>query len=199
MLIIGDVHTKVNAYEALLNKHKPDFSIQVGDFGFKKSHDWHIANLNPDRHKINFGNHDYYPYLRKPHSLGDYYTNSKRKLMTIRGAFSIDHPGTNMIKDRVEGVDWFRDEEMDYATFNKCVSAYETFKPEIVISHDSPQSVRQALFGNRDKSITSNGLQACFEIHQPKLWVFGHHHRSRKEIIDGTKFICLAELEALEI
>ena len=41
LLIIGDVHGKVNEYYKLLQKHK-GVSIQVGDFGFKKEHKWHL-------------------------------------------------------------------------------------------------------------------------------------------------------------
>ena len=38
-----------------------------------------------------------------------------------------------------------------------------------------------------------------FEKHQPKLWFFGHHHKSWTMMIDGTQFRCLNELEVYDI
>jgi hypothetical protein len=30
-----------------------------------------------------------------------------------------------------------------------------------------------------------------FELHQPKLWVFGHYHTDYDEVIQGTRFVCV--------
>ena len=68
-----------------------------------------------------------------------------------------------------------------------------------MITHDCPHEARKQLFGIDEKSITTNGLQAMFESHQPDLWVFGHHHKSKNELINGTRFICLTELETMVI
>lgn len=113
--------------------------------------------------------------------------------MTVRGAFSIDRIY------RTEGVDWWANEELTYKEFNEVIDVYIKYKPKIVITHDCPHSVRKHLFGIDKKSITSNGLEGLFTQHQPEIWVFGHHHISKKEMINGTKFICLAELETLLI
>jgi hypothetical protein len=56
IIIIGDVHTKVSKYFEIVKDN--DESIQVGDFGFKTSHDWFINNMDSNKHKIVFGNHD---------------------------------------------------------------------------------------------------------------------------------------------
>ena len=48
-------------------------------------------------------------------------------------------------------------------------------------------------------SRTRQAFDAMMSIHRPKLWIFGHWHRSRNEMIDGTRFICLAELEHKDI
>lgn len=188
MLIIGDVHGKVDEYWKIIQKHKGS-SIQVGDLGFKKQHEWHLENMDNTKHKINFGNHDDYGYLDSPHSLGNYSYDHHTKLMTIRGAFSIDK------EHRVEGISWWANEEMNYSEMQKCIEMYEKYKPQIVVSHDCPNSARIALFQLHEKSITSNGLQACFEANQPALWVFGHHHKPRNQEISGCRFICLAELQ----
>lgn len=198
VLLIGDVHGKVNNYYQILQKHGLNDSnkktIQLGDFGFQKSHNWHIDNINHNNHKILFGNHDYYPYINKPHSLGKFKYNKDLKILSICGAYSIDK------HHRTEGVDLFENnEQLTYNQFYKVLNLIDLYKPEIIISHDCPHDVRYSLFGISEKSTTTNGLQAIFECYQPSLWVFGHHHKSITETIDGTKFICLKELETILI
>lgn len=188
MLIIGDVHGRINDYWKILNKYKGK-SIQVGDFGFKRQHEWHLKNVTGD-HKISFGNHDDYTYLNQPHSCGNY--SYEDGLMTVRGAYSIDRVY------RTENVDWWANEELNYEEMQEAVDAYVLNKPRIMITHDCPQEVRQYMFYIHQKSLTTNGLQVMFEQHQPDLWLFGHHHKSKNEVINGTHFICLNELETYE-
>jgi len=193
-MIIGDVHGKINQYKWILEKHNMT-SIQVGDFGFKREHDWHIKHINKETrmHLINFGNHDDTTYKNHPHSTGNCCTFVNYNLMTVRGAYSIDK------HHRDEGRSWWSDEELTYAEMEKAIAQSNKYKPEILVTHDCPQLVREELFGITDKSLTSNGLQVMFEQHQPRLWIFGHHHKSRNEVINGTRFICLKELETLII
>lgn len=190
-LIIGDVHGKINAYWKLLQNHK-GMSIQVGDFGLKKKHEWHLKNIDSSLHKINFGNHDDYTYLKERHSLGDYGEIAKG-IMNVRGANSIDK------SFRTENLDWWSNEELSYYEMNSAIDFYILKKPRVMITHDCPKEVKKELFGISDKSMTTNGLQAMFEAYQPDLWIFGHNHRSKNEIINGTRFICLAELETMTI
>jgi hypothetical protein len=35
-----------------------------------------------------------------------------------------------------------------------------------------------------------------WETHQPELWIFGHRHVPFDQVANGTRFVCLAELEA---
>ncbi len=191
MIIIGDVHGKINEYWKILQKHKCP-SIQVGDFGFKKQHNWHLKNIDHSQHQINFGNHDDYGFLDAPHSLSNW-SISTNGLMTVRGAYSIDKAY------RTENLDWWANEELNYEEMQNAIDFYNFNKPKIMITHDCPDYARRYLFGIRDKSITSNGLQAMFEFHQPDIWIFGHHHRRKEETINGTKFICLAELEIFSL
>ncbi len=190
LLVIGDVHRKINEYKRILQNHK-GCSIQVGDFGLKEEHEWHLQNIDHSNHAVNFGNHDDYTFLSQPHSLSHWSYVHTSKLMTVRGAFS---------KDKIHGIkdlDWWENEELSYEEMIKAICYYEHNKPKIMITHDCPQSVREELFKIEDKSLTSNGLQAMFEIHQPDIWIFGHHHRSKNEVINGTRFICLSELETM--
>jgi len=187
MIFIGDVHGKVSRYKSIVDRY--DASIQVGDFGFKKEHDWYKKHISPE-HKINFGNHDYYPYLNENYSCGNHsYDNG---IFTIRGADSIDR------KFRIDGVDWFRDEELSYLESLEVIDAYRLAKPEIVCSHDCPQSVCEELFGH-PPSFTRKLLDYLLSIHQPLIWVFGHHHQSIDTTIGSTRFKCLAALETFEL
>lgn len=69
LLVIGDVHGKINEYWKLINKYNID-SIQLGDFGFKRHHNWHLENVDSSKHKINFGNHvDLMIYKSSPASV----------------------------------------------------------------------------------------------------------------------------------
>jgi len=195
ILVIGDVHQKIIQYYAAVKRHGGR-TIQVGDFGFAEYHKWHLNMLDSDKNKINFGNHEDYNYLHHPHSMGDFSYNASESLMTIRGAFSID------AWQRYEGIDLFaQQEQLNYVEMRNAIELAEKQKPRIIISHDCPEEIRAHFFGidiktnPRDKSITTQGLQSLFESHQPDLWIFGHYHSSRNEVVNGTRFICLAELE----
>lgn len=192
--IIGDAHGLVNQYAEIIKDGQK--SICVGDFGFKTQWDWHKHNVDPSRHWINPGNHDYFPMFHEDFCLGNYsYLSWLGEMFTIRGAKSIDK------HLRTEGIDWFANEELTYAEGLECLDLYSECKPRIVISHDAPQSVIEAMFKYAwmDKSNTTQLLQALFEVHQPEMWFFGHHHRSRQIELDGTKFRCLEELEFIDI
>ena len=198
MIIIGDVHAKKEEYAKIIADNPGENTFQVGDFGFQISHDWHLSTFDSSRHKVVFGNHDYYPYLDKPHSCGNFSYFPEYDLMTIRGAGTIDG------YRRVEGYDWFpEEEEMSYGQWYDCIDMINDKKPKIIISHDCPMSIAQTLFGFPNegsyKSPTRNGLQACWDNHKPEMWFFGHHHESKDVVILGTRFICLNELEIFKI
>lgn len=187
MVIIGDVHGLVKHYKKITDNVKE--SIQVGDFGFFRQHKWMLDDIDYEAHKICFGNHDYYPYLHEKHSMGDWNYNSNTGLMTIRGAYSIDQSIRHI------DIDYFDNEEMDYHEWSRCIKDFKKNKPSIVVSHECPQVVRESFFNIQDKSITTNGMQQCFEEHQPDVWIFGHYHIRKNEKLDKTRFICLEELE----
>jgi predicted phosphodiesterase len=193
LLIIGDVHGKINQYWKLLQNKEFKMSIQVGDFGFRKEHEWFLDNIDYTKNKINFGNHDDYTFLNELHSLNNYSYLDNYNLMSVRGAFSIDH------YKRKKDIDWWDNEELSYDELQNAIDLYNNKKPNIMITHDCPHEIRKILFNIHDKSITSNGLQIMLEDHQPKIWIFGHHHKSINTIINGTNFICLNELESILI
>ena len=77
---------------------------------------------------------------------------------------------------------------------------YKMEKPEIVCSHDCPTIALANLYSSRYiPTKTSQAMDEMFLSHKPKYWFFGHHHVSWKRNIDGCWFICLNELETLDI
>lgn len=189
ILLIGDVHGKIDQYWKILQKNNGIKSIQLGDFGFKKEHNWHLQNIDSEQHKICFGNHDDYTFLNEPYSLGNYSFDEENSLFSIRGAFSIDK------FYRSENISWWSNEELNNSEMQEAIDSYIENKPKIVISHDCPNIVRKTFFGIFDKSLTSNGMQIMLDSHKPDLWIFGHHHEHADKVIEGTRFICLDELE----
>lgn len=190
--VIGDVHGKIDLYWKILNKVKSGSSIQVGDFGFRKHHTWHLKNI-ADNHKVLFGNHDDYTFLNEKHSLGNY-TIINSAIMVIRGGFSIDR------SQRIFGIDYFSNEELNCSEQNDIIEVYERVKPKIVITHESPKFLVDNFVSYVEAySNTCRFLQYLYEVHQPDLWIFGHYHTDYNKIIDKTNFICLAELSTYEI
>lgn len=192
LMVIGDVHGKTMYYKWLLDDHNGP-SIQVGDFGFKREHEWHMKNIDPTLHKINFGNHDDTTFVHEKHSLGDSHYDKKLNLMTVRGAYSIDK------HHRDEGRDWWRNEQISYYQMDTAIAKCRFHQPKIMVTHDCPSSIKEKFFGYTDKTLTNQGLQVMFEGHKPELWIFGHYHKSMDEVVDGTRFICLKELETIVI
>lgn len=200
--VIGDVHQKFRPYNRILSKY--EYTIQIGDFGFNY---FVLDDKDSTKHKFFPGNHDNYDYCYEyPHCLGDYgsFSLDNKDFFFIRGGFSIDK------KYRMPGVDWFPNEELNLEECNNCLNLYKETKPDIVLSHECPDLVAR-LIGNPDvlrewgfnpetfQTKTQILLQQCFEYHQPKLWIFGHFHKTWQQIVNNTHFICLNELEILEL
>lgn len=191
--VIGDVHGKYDKYyEVLREKDRNAHTVQLGDFGFKYDT---LKNLDPERHKIIGGNHDNYEKIIKiPHYLGDY---GCAKLNGVdfffyRGAYSIDR------QYRTVGIDWWSEEQLTIDHFMKARDLYREIKPDIVLTHDCPETVVPYLLEPNARiyqNTTSWALQELFNIHQPKIWRFGHYHKKWSMNIGNTNFRCLDELE----
>jgi len=181
-----------------------DYSVQVGDMGFNYTP---LNKLDSNCHKFIGGNHDNYDHYHSvPHSLGDYgeCDLGSFNFFFIRGAKSPDW------KQRTEGVDWWRKEELDYQTGLDALEAYKDVKPRIMISHDCPASVTPFISSltsydyerTFDEPLRSSStqvlLEGCFYAHQPEIWLFGHYHINQTYEKDGTLFVCLGELNYVD-
>ena len=192
--LIGDVHGKYKRYhEIIREKDRHSHSIQIGDFGFDYET---LRNVDPKNHVFIGGNHDNYDKVNSvPNYLGDYgYVNDFNGIdfFFFRGAYSIDR------QYRTIGVDWWEQEQLKIEDFIKARELYRDIKPDLVLTHDCPQSLYSYLLPPGAKiyeNITSWALEELFNIHQPKFWRFGHFHNSWRKVVNGTDFRCLNELE----
>lgn len=193
MIYIGDVHGKFKELQKIIEQYPDQPIIQVGDMGIgfgRYPHDF-----GPNFYFIR-GNHDD-PKKCRYHLnyLGDYgvsHSLNQPKTFCVSGANSIDK------NYRTPGKTWWAQEELSYQQGQICIGWYNEIRPNIVVSHDAPQVIRKLMVSHHvEESRTSQLLTALFEIHQPKLWVFGHHHKRFDHQVEGTRFVCLEELGVL--
>ena len=213
--IIGDCHGCINKRNRLPDKPTyielceqlgpDDYSVQLGDMGFNYKG---LNRLDHNRHVFIPGNHDNYTQLLNnevPYSLGNYGMNGLGPFtfFIVRGAFSIDAK-LRIRDEKLNGQkSWWIEEELNHTQGLNCLEHYERFKPDVVMSHDCPYTVSKMIgnpdillaFGFSINMTTSSQelMQQMFDIHQPKLWLFGHYHVNEKFRYHGTRFICVGE------
>lgn len=184
---IGDTHAKWEQYLPLTEGVD---SVQVGDFGigFRP-----VPDLNP-RARFIRGNHDN-PEMARAHPNWIADGTVENDIMYIGGALSIDQA------HRVEGVSWWRDEELSIAEWNRIINIANFTKPRVIVTHDCPESVIPDLFTNALPvcSITQQALDIILEQNAPDIWIFGHWHYSKDVTIGKTRFICLNECEYIDL
>ena len=148
------------------------------------------------RHSLFGGNHDNYDVIGDcPNNLGDYgeVTLGGVTLFYVRGAWSIDHAM------RIQGRDWWPEEELSYRQCQEVLGMYQELKPELIITHECPAEVTEAMGFNLIRTRTGELLQQMFDQHKPREWFFGHYHIDWKQTVKGTQFQCLPELHHVNI
>lgn len=212
--LVGDVHGKRTQYLELVKQANAQgmHTLQVGDLGFSYEYNRLLADdsFDKERNKFFMGNHDCYSMASDVTSfcLGDYgqVTMNGVSFFFVRGAFSIDK------KYRKVGLDWFYEEELPLSEFDKVLELYLQHKPDMVVSHDCPDSVGHdnvlkrpevlLEFGHDPSTFWTNTqmlLQKMLNEHKPKYWYFGHYHKNWESEFRGTKFRCLAELAYVDV
>jgi hypothetical protein len=206
MIFVGDVHGKYKQYSKIMDEYQD--TIQVGDMGvgFRRwmglgEYDPYSPNPPYDKmvaggHRFIRGNHDN-PGVCRSHTQCIKDGTIIDEMMLIGGALSIDKQW------RMPNYTWWEDEELSRQELETLLDVYCITKPRIMVTHDCPEPVAMAMNRRTEKleypSITRQAFQSMFEIHQPDVWVYGHWHRSFDEVIDGTRFVCLNELEVKDI
>jgi len=200
-IYIGDVHGKYSQYKAIIRTH-PN-TIQVGDMGigFRKYPHGNYQTNPPYDEMVKTGarfirgNHDS-PEACRRHTqwICDGYVENDT--MFIGGGYSIDW------QYRIEGFSWWKDEQLNQDQMNTLIDVYLAAKPRVMVTHECPTTAALAIPHSHhwnDRSRTEQFLQSLWELHKPELWVHGHHHVSVDHVIEGTRFVCLAELEVKEL
>lgn len=188
---IGDTHAKFNEYEKLLTDFE---SVQVGDFGIGFGSPPPVDPIDPKKDQFIRGNHDDpRKCTMEPNWIAD--GTFDGQIFYIGGAESIDR------HMRLEGVSWWPEEELSIGDFWKIQDSYLEIKPDIVVSHDVPDPICHYVLGRQiwDLSRTQQALGYMWSQHKPKLWIFGHYHKEFDGRHDGTRFVCLPELEFMDI
>lgn len=210
MRFIGDIHGKVAPYLKLLEGCEE--SIQIGDFGMGFLNSTNTAAVNAahadGKHRFIRGNHDDPDICADANGwIEDGHYDADRGMMLMGGAWSIDHAYRKDFDRKRGTTSWWPDEELTTSELIKVHANFVYHKPRIMVTHDAPMQVSKELFfqpghrmlGEHRSTPTAEALQAMFNAHQPEIWIFGHWHISKTEVMNGTKFICLAELEYLDI
>lgn len=204
MLLIGDVHGLFYDYKWIIKKYEAKKSLQLGDFGLgfpDSMNHVDMSDIEGD-HLFLRGNHDNPEVCRKDKNyIGDYgvlkgsfIEDYYDKLFYISGAWSIDKEW------RTPNVSWWEDEQLSYEELCNVVNKYNEEQPDIVCSHDCPTMVLHELYPSRViPTRTSQAMDTMFMSRKPAYWFFGHHHKSFRKLIDGCLFICLNELETIDI
>ena len=201
LLFIGDVHGRLEELNALCAQAKHVGgawqgcqTIQVGDLGL--GFPGVDEGALPPLMQFLRGNHDNPSVARAlPMYLGDYGYYAEAGAFFLSGAWSIDQGY------RTEGVNWWRDEQLGLAQLQDAYDLYLEVKPRLVISHDCPPAIFEAMPDSSKLSKrtiltrTTQAMALMLEEHRPELWVFGHHHQAWQGEVSGTRFRCLDELE----
>jgi len=195
MFFIGDVHGNLKKYVELAKQF--DVSLQVGDMGiFREKDRLGLNDLDPEKHKFFRGNHDNPEECRAdPHYLADYGYIEPIKMFWVAGGYSIDH------RHRVQGRDWWPDEELSSGELYSILDQYRLLRPNIVVSHEAPTLFKRVVLNARHRSAdilsrTEIALQAMLDVHRPDMWICGHHHIRLTYQANRTRFECLCDMDS---
>lgn len=207
MRFIGDVHCKFKEYENLI-KGVPQ-SVQLGDMGigFCRLNEQgkvdcpsppYEAMKQEGDHRFIRGNHDNPSECRQqPLWIPDGHIEGD--MFFCGGALSVN------LKNRTEGLNWWPEEELSVPELDTIQEKYLDAKPSLMVTHDCPFSIAEAMLRDKniDKSVavsrTRQAFNGMWNHCKPDTWIFGHWHLSFDKVISGTRFICLNELEFIDL
>lgn len=209
---IGDVHGKLEQYAKLTETSNK--SVCLGEMGFGEciqilAKMYTSGRINGDDHIIIPGNHDHYgvidgypTFLTNPgYGILDVpldFINEGVKVFYVRGAASIDK------QYRRVGMDWFPEEELRRTVLDSARAFYNGFRPDLMVTHTCPDALTAQLIPDGATVFHFNtevALQVMLDQWAPKIWIFGHMHRTGVYTVPGceTKFIGLGELATCDL
>jgi hypothetical protein len=218
--VIGDVHAQIEPADLFTRDARPyleiiadaAFSVQLGDMGDQGTYEQLVARVDAGRHRFFPGNHEQYDRL-PPHSLGDFgpVLLGGVDFFFIRGAWSSDREKLIQLGREQGKTLWFKEEELTEEQMRAAEREYLRARPQIVLSHEAPTSVARIAWQHARRlsppnsravfssSRTSDFLSRLLEHHQPRLWLFGHHHHDWRHREGQTRFVCVGELSYVDI
>lgn len=211
-LIVGDIHGEWGHLNTLIDKKKPDYILQLGDFGW-----WPHFHNKPDliRKKIfnQFGiknkntkifwipgNHENWDDLNcisqdEPVEIQDGITYcpfgtviklNGLNILCCGGAESTDR------EYRTEGIDVWKSEIITQKEMDNLPDC----KIDIVLSHTIPRSffkeVKWNWYTERVNDPSTFALQLIFEKYKPKRWYSGHFHHFHEHKIKDCYWTSLS-------
>jgi predicted phosphohydrolase len=206
-LLIGDIHGLWHDYREIIKTLKPKVSLQLGDFGIGFPNNPKTLSMKdiPGNHLYLRGNHDNPFHCRLDSNYigdygiykGDFIDGRFDKLFYLSGAWSIDQNWRVTVGPKRT---WWEDEQLSQKELSDMINLYEKEKPDIVCSHDCPTIILKEFYPDRViPTRTAQAMDSMLDIHTPSYWFFGHHHKSWRKTINGCTFVCLNELEYLDI
>lgn len=170
MIILSDVHSDWHRVEQVCRLYTDQIVLQLGDLGIGFLCTEFVRENTPKNFRFFVGNHDNRTVANTlPACLGDF--GEFENIFFVSGAKSIDRA------TRIEGKNWWPDEELSYSQASACLDAWEVSDKDIIVSHDTTQNFVEKFMLIYDRSITRSLLQRMIEVRKPKMVIFGHHHR----------------------
>lgn len=205
--IIGDVHGRFRPYRQIIRDIP--FSVQLSDMGvgFFRYHHGEVKPMaNPPfdamsqgRHLFIRGNHDNPAACNRQRQWIPDGTLLAEGIFCVGGALSMDRTR------RMQGMDWWHDEECSAKQLETIIDRYSAAKPDIVCTHECPHVIAQQVMHRfrigrvEDGSRTRPAFDRMLAVHQSRLWFFGHWHHSITIEYGRTHLRCLAELEFADV
>lgn len=209
---VGDTHGRIDDIKEIENEAieaGAKIIIQVGDFGIHFNKECPLLEWFSTRPEglpwiTCGGNHDNWPLWR---SLPEVEMFGGTVIELAKGCFFAERGTELTIEDekhlffggaesidriyRTEGIDWWEEETPNIIETNQFFDAMESFKPDVVVTHEAPLRVnvnRADRYKNTTPRNLENVLKHC--EHTPARWYFGHHHMLEQWDIEGTAFYC---------
>lgn len=181
--LISDVHGNKEKLTDLISHSKTEHITLLGDVGFGFGIDMYFFNQfygydftlvqgNHDNAELMFTNGN----CKVINTYTGFYFNTITQTLYIPGAYSYDKSA------RQEHINWWRNEEMNYAQLEQTLDfvTQNMYDIKTIISHDCPFTIYEKLLNEKNSSSTSLMLDYIYAVlvnNEIKVnWYHGHLH-----------------------
>ena len=208
VIVIGDIHGDYPKLDNILNKTNADLYLQVGDLaGSKNFEEWYYE---PKSKPLLFiaGNHEAWdilePYNDTPLNqiieieqnlwylpLGHYYDYKGLRIGGLGGNHAPSR--YNYTRDRLGG-----DRRRHY-TIHDVEKLKKAEHLDILLTHEAPHPFFRNPFIPGSENMGKKEITNLVHLLKPRYHFFGHHHVSRKQMIDDTVCACVPIFNYVEV